>query len=402
MNGLVFQYKAINAEGRIRKGALSALNRAEAYRKIVASGLRPVHLAAARGRGGILGRKSRVSIKDLSHLTYQLSVLIDARVPIADSLRSIAEQESNDRLRAVISEIAGRIESGESITGAFTPHRDIFGNVYIATLRSAEVSGNLSPVLAHLADMLDQQYEMGKNIKGALMYPLCVVGALSLAVSFLVVFVVPKFARMFEARGIDLPLLTKVMLLVGQGVQSYWYIILIALGIAGMFLRRLWQREETRWRVDGWLHRVPHLKALLIGTAVGRFSHVFGLSLRSGLSLIDALDLAGASSGRPLLRKDAERMRRQVNQGGRLTDVLQTCEYFPGFARRMVIAGEEAGELPRMCQIVARHYDREVAHLARNIATVIEPIMIVGLAGIVLIVALAIFLPMWNMAVVIG
>ena len=129
------------------------------------------------------------------------------------------------------------------------------------------------------------------------------------------------------------------------------------------------------------------LRDILSGLAVSRFAHVFGLSFRSGLSLIDALDMSGRASGRPLLQSDAEKMKEQVNQGGRLSDCLNTCEYLPGFSRRMIVAGEEAGELPKMCDIVARHYDREVEHLTKNIATLIEPVMIVGLAAVVLLIA---------------
>jgi type II secretory pathway component PulF len=141
---------------------------------------------------------------------------------------------------------------------------------------------------------------------------------------------------------------------------------------------------------------------MLKGVAVSRFTHVLGLSIQSGVSLLDGLSMAGASSGRPLMVEDAEKMRDQVNLGGRMADVLLTCSYLPPFTKRMLSAGEEAAELPKMCSIVARHYDREVAHLAKNIATVIEPVLIVGLAGVVLVIALAIFLPMWNMAALIG
>ncbi len=135
---------------------------------------------------------------------------------------------------------------------------------------------------------------------------------------------------------------------------------------------------------------------------MSRFSHVLGTSLQSGLGLIDALEMAGGASGRPLLQADTQKMREQVKEGGRLTDVMLACAYLPGFARRMIAAGEETAEMPRMCEIVARHYDREVAHLTKNLPTVLEPILIVGLAGVFLIIALAIFLPMWELGALMG
>ncbi len=147
---------------------------------------------------------------------------------------------------------------------------------------------------------------------------------------------------------------------------------------------------------------MPFFGQLLKGFAVSRFASVFGLTLRSGLSLLDALEMAGRASGRPLLQADAEKMQDQVKQGGRLSDVMLQCSICRDSRSGMFTAGEEAAELPRMCEIVPRHYDREVTYLTKNLTTVIEPIMIVGLAGIVLIIALAIFLPMWNMASLIG
>jgi len=154
--------------------------------------------------------------------------------------------------------------------------------------------------------------------------------------------------------------------------------------------------------MDRWLHKVPFLRDILMGLAVSRFSHVLGTSLQSGLGLIEALEMAAGASGRPLLQADVQKMTEQVKQGGKLADVMLACDYLPGFARRMMAAGEETAEMSRMCEIVARHYDREVEHLTKNLPTVLEPILIVGLAGIFLVIALAIFLPMWDVGNLMG
>ena len=401
MSQLAFQYRAIDRRGARARGVLQAASREEAYRQISASGLRPLRITAVRS--SLLGRRGKaVTLKDISHLTYQFSVLMEARIPIVDGLRSIAEQENNPRLKSVIEDVATTIEGGASVTDALSPHRDVFGEVYVESIRAAETSGNMIEVLARLSDMLERQYQMNKNVKGALMYPLTVIVALGTAVSFLMIFVVPKFASMFASRGIELPLPTQFVISFSDGIRGYWY-ILLAGGFGGIWaLRRAWRKPASRARIDTWLHRVPALRDVLRGLAVSRFAHVFGVSLRSGLSLIDALELSGKASGRPLLQADAEKMRDQVRVGGRLGDVLLACTYLPPFTRRMLAAGEEAAELSKMCDVVARHYDREVEHLTKNVATVIEPIMIVGLAVVVLVIALAIFLPLWEMGSLIG
>ena len=399
MTQFAFQYQAIDRTGTRIKGVLRAENQSEAYRQVRAAGMQPLRISSVRSRSG---RRKKITLKDISHLTYQFAVLMEARIAIVDGFRSIAEQENNSRLRAVIMEVANHIEAGNSITTALSPHREVFGDMYIEMVRSAEATGNMTSMLGSLAEMLDRQYEMNKNIKGALMYPACVIGALTLAVTFLTMFVVPKFATMFASRGVELPIPTQILIGLSDVLRGYWYVIIGGLFGGAILLKRACRKPATRRKLDTWLHSVPFLRDVLRGLAISRFAHVLGLSLRSGVSMLEALEMAGAASGRPLMIADTEKMRGQVNQGGKLSDVLLTCTYLPPFTKRMLSAGEEAAELPKMCSIVARHYDREVAHLAKNVATVVEPILIVGLAGIVLVIALAIFLPMWNMAALIG
>lgn len=399
MTQFAFQYQAIDRTGTRIKGVLRAENQSEAYRQVRAAGMQPLRISSVRSRSG---RRKKITLKDISHLTYQFAVLMEARIAIVDGFRSIAEQENNSRLRAVIMEVAKHIEAGNSITTALSPHREVFGDMYIEMVRSAEATGNMTSMLGSLAEMLDRQYEMNKNIKGALMYPACVIGALTLAVTFLTMFVVPKFATMFASRGVELPIPTQILIGLSDVLRGYWYVIIGGLFGGAILLKRACRKPATRRKLDTWLHSVPFLRDVLRGLAISRFAHVLGLSLRSGVSMLEALEMAGAASGRPLMIADTEKMRGQVNQGGKLSDVLLTCTYLPPFTKRMLSAGEEAAELPKMCSIVARHYDREVAHLAKNVATVVEPILIVGLAGIVLVIALAIFLPMWNMAALIG
>lgn len=396
MNQQTFQYRAINESGVLSKGVLQATDRNDAYHQIVASGMKPVKLALRRSMT-FGGKGSKASVKDLARFTYQFSVLMEARIPIADGLRSIAEQEQNQRFAMILIEIAKEIEAGNTVTDALSKHRKLFGDVYIETIRAAEVSGNMIKVLARLAEMLDQRYETLKNIRSAMIYPMCVVGVMCLAVTFLMAVVLPRLSDMYGSRGVELPMITQLLMGFAHFVRSYWY-LLIAGGIGAIFgVRKACNNPKSRATIDIWLHKIPGLRDILVGLAVSRFTHVLGLSLQSGIGLIEALELSGRSSGRPLLESDSRKMSDQVKSGGRLSEVLLACDYLPGFAKRMVASGEEAAELPRMCRLVAKHYDREVEHLTKNLSTMIEPIAVVGLAAVVLIIALAVFLPMWSM-----
>ena len=282
---LSYKYRAIDAQGHRRRGILQAENQSEAYRQLTTAGMKPVKLVARRRSAG---GKRKVGTKELAHLTYQFSVLMDARIPIADGLRSIAEQESG-RLQEVVRDVASQVESGYSVTDALIQHRSVFGDVYIETVRAAEVSGNMVKVLGRLAEMLERQSESNKNIKGALIYPICVLVAMVLGASFLMIFVIPKFTSMYASRGIDLPAPTQLLMSLSGALRSYWPLVLgVVVGVAYL-VRKAWSRQTTRRKMDRWLHKVPFLRDVLKGLAVSRFAHVLGTSLQSGLGLLDAL-----------------------------------------------------------------------------------------------------------------
>lgn len=343
-----------------------------------------------------------MATRDLAHFTYQLGVLVSSRIPLSEGLRSIAEQEREGRLKDIISDVASRIESGEQVAQALEAHKHVFGEVYIETLRASEKSGTLTRALEHLSENLERGQEMRQQVRGALMYPLCVAGILCLAMVFLIGFVVPRFATMFEQRNIELPAFTRALMLLGRSIQSYWYGYLFAAGAVVFSLRRAWINPGGRLVIDRLLSRVPAVGKILRGLAMCRFTRVLGLSISSGLGLIEAIDLAGRASGSVTMKRDASRMAARVRTGGRLSEALPECGEFSGFARRMLTAGEQSGELPRMCAIIARHHERETSHLVKNISTVIEPVLIVAIAGVVLVVALAIFMPMWDMVKIVG
>jgi type II secretory pathway component PulF len=402
MTALSFDYRAVDKFGKIRRGITSAPSQADAYRRLLSLGLVPVRLEPAAD--GPLGtrRSKRVKLGQLAHFTYQLGVLVSARIPISEGLVSIAQQEQEPRMREIITDLARRIESGEQLAIAMDHHRGALGDVYIEAVRAAERSGNLPRVLEHLSDMLERSLETVRMVRSALMYPICVVSVLTLAVVFLVSFVVPKFAKMFQSRGQKLPVFTEALMALGQSVQDFWYLYLVLIGGTIFGVRWAWRNQELRPKIDALLHKVPYLKSILVGLAISRFCRIFGVSLASGLGMLESLDLAGKASGRPLLQRDVARMVAQVRTGGRLTDVLAGCGYLTAFAKRMLAAGEQSAELSKMCGVVSRHYDRETGHLTKNIGTVIEPVLIVGIAVMVLVIALAIFLPMWDMIKIVG
>lgn len=402
MSAISFQYTAVDRAGKRHKGVTCATDQQDAFRRVTALGMTPVKIAMAKSASSNNIAKGRISPEQVGAFCYELAVLLRAAIPIADGLRSIAEQEPKKGMRNLVTDMATKIQSGSTITDAMAPHRKVFGDVFVETIRAAEQSGTLVKSLEHLAEMLEQQAESSKQLKQAMVYPALITFALGGAATFLIAVVVPKFATMYASRGIDLPFLTRMLEAVGVTMQSYWWIILPAL-IGGVFgLRALWRNPRAALGIDRFLNKIPYINKAIQGVAVARFTRILGISLGSGLSLIDSLEMAGRSTGRPLLILEANRMSMGVRSGDRMGDMLRESTYIPPFARRMLTAGEESAELTKLCGVVADHYQRLSAHLIKNAATVIEPVLIAVLTGVVLVIALAIFMPMWDMVNLVG
>jgi type IV pilus assembly protein PilC len=395
MSNETFQYTAVDASGVTREGVTNAATRIEAFRQIAATGLTPTRI---KRTGKKRRRRDRgVRSKDVAHFTHQLSVLIDARIPLSDGLRTIGEQESSPALREIVLDVADRIESGEPVADSLAMHPGAFGEVYVETIRAAEKSGTLSRSMEYLSETLERSQDMRHQIRSALAYPVCVVTVLVVAVTFLVGFVVPRFARMYSGRGVDLPMITNVLMTVGESIQSFWWLYLSVVVIGIVSLRRLWKTESGKSVIERVLHRIPYLSDLLLAVSLARFARTLGLCMSAGVSLIEAIDLAGKTSGWEMLRREADTLTQRIRAGGRLAEALEPARQITPFAKRMLGAGEHSGELPRMCSIIARHYERDSATRTKYLTTVLEPVLVVLVAGIVLVVALAVFLPMWDM-----
>lgn len=389
-----FVYAAVDAAGKKTRGKVSAVSQHAAYRQLASEGLTPIKLEPAResSRGG-----RRVRADEIASLTRELSVLVEARIPVARGLASVAESESNATLAGMVRDIAASIESGRRITDAFSKYTDVFGDVYIETLRAAEKSGSLAEVTAHLADMLERSIETRKQMTRAMSYPLIVIGFVILALTVIVVFVVPKFAVIFSTNGVTLPITTRIVQAIGDSIKHNWYIYLPSLAAAVVVGVLAWRAPAGRRWFERTFLRIPHIGKMLVAMTAARFCRVLAISIGSGLDLTESIAMAGRATGRPLFAAETAVMCDRMRSGAALRDVMKDSRYLPSFARRMLSAGKDSKELAHASGIVATHYDRESDHLAKSINTLIEPVMTIALAGIVLLVALSVFLPMWQM-----
>ncbi|USN98751.1 MAG: type II secretion system F family protein [Phycisphaeraceae bacterium] len=395
MSPVTMRYDAIDRRGRSSRGRMVVSGQAEAIRRLGEQGLTPVELTEVRRVKLSLGR--RISGAEIAAMTRELSVLIDAHVPIGRGMASMAEQQANPVLRGVLRETASAIESGLSITEALSAHRGVFGEVYIETIRAAERSGSLGPVMAHLADMLERQLESRQTLRRALTYPAVVLCAVVLAIVVILVFVVPRFAATFSANGVQLPLMTRIVQTIGFSMREHWWMYLLGVGAAVWFSIAAWRSEVGRRRLEAILPHLPRIGKIVLTVTTARFMRVVSIALEAGVDLTDAIQMGGRATGRPLFARECAEMADGLRGGESLENLLAQSAYLPAFARRMIAAGRDARDLARASHIVSEHYDREADHLSKSISTLIEPLMTLGLATVVLVVALSVFLPMWQM-----
>lgn len=391
----MFGYVAVDPHGRRVRGKTAAVDEQDAYRRIAAGGMTPVRVRQQIGRSLRIGRP--ISKVDLASMTRELSVLVQARMPLSSGLAVMAQNEKNANLARLLRELSGSIEAGSRISDAIEQRREVFGDVYVATMRAAESSGMLAEITEHLADMLDGEVGMQQRLRRAATYPLIVLVVVAAALFVIVGFVVPRFAATYASSGVDLPLATRVVQAVGGSLRAWWWVYLGAAGVGVSALLQAWNTNKGRLRLEEILSRTPYVGRLLSAVATTRFCRVLSISSSAGLGLIESVEMSAGASGSLRVQTEMRRLGGKLRGGSSLFEVLQACTTLPPFARRLLGSCKDSGDVTRTSGVISAHFDREGKHLAESVSSVIEPLMTVVLAFIVLVVALSVFLPMWQL-----
>ena len=392
-----YNYKALNESGETVRSMMNATSEDEVFSRLSEQGLTVLEVSQGSSRAGFSLRKNRITHQDVALLTREMNALLEANIPLSRGLLSIGKHEKNVMLRDMVIDIASMIEAGERITAAFAKYEHVFGDVYIETLRAAEKSGKMASVTAHLADMLERNAELRQQVRRAMSYPLIVISFVGLALSVIVIFVVPRFAKIFESNGVELPLTTLIVRTIGDSVMEYWWACLAAVLCVVFGFIKTWKSPAGRYRIEKIILKLPFVGKVVTAVVTARFSSVMSIGLDSGIEVIESIEIAGMATGNPVFQKECNRMCIEMRNGSALEEVVYSSKTLPSFARRLIGSGRDSEELSRAGRIIARHYDRMSDHLTKNINTIIEPMITVAMAGIVLLIALSVFLPMWQM-----
>ena len=339
----------------------------------------------------------KVTVKDKAVFSRQFAVLTNAGVAIVRSLGVLAEQCSNPKLKAALQDIGNDVQTGTNLSDSMRKHPQCFDNLYVSMVQAGEIGGVLDEVLNRLAKLLEDVARLQNQIKSALSYPV-VVGVLATAIFVgMTVFLIPIFARIFKDIGIELPALTQFLMTCSEILRSYWSLVIIAGIMAFVFAYKQYYKTPVgKVTIDRLSLKMPLFGDLIQKSAVARFSRTFGALTRSGVPILTCLEIVRDTSGNQIVANAIDAARVEIQQGGMISVALQKDEVFPAMAIQMMSIGEETGELDAMLMKVADFYEDEVEQAVKALTSVLEPLMIVVLGGMVGTILLAMYLPMFK------
>lgn len=414
----VYEYKGLDKAGKNATGIVDADSAKAARLKLRKQGVFPTSVVEAKGgalRAAGKGTTSastsgglsvevdfskyleRVSVGDIAIATRQLSALVGAGIPLVESLGAISEQVEKEKLRLVFREVKEKVNEGATLHKALAGYPKIFSNLYTNMVKAGEQAGALETVLDRLADYTESMVELRGKVVAAMTYPLIMMFVAMGVVGFLLTFVVPKITKLFDDMGADLPLITRVVVGISGFMQSYWW-LLILLAAAGYYAFRRWYATDSgRHKVDDVLLRIPVFGGMLSMVAISRFASTLATLMNAGVPLLSALGIVRNLLGNVILQDVVETAQVQVREGRALNRPLRESGRFPPMVIHMIAVGERTGDLAPMLERVSTSYESQVNRRLETLSSLLEPLMILIMGGVVFVIALSILLPMLNM-----
>lgn len=397
-----FKFQAKDQDGVIKEGIIEAVNEGMAVQTLQRNNLVPLSIEQVKKISALMRELKRawegVTQKEMAIFFRQLATLIEAKVPIVQSLAAIEEQTGNKFLRLTIQEMADDIREGMPFSESLSKHPLAFSPLSVSIIRAGEVSGNLQQAITFVAESIEKSYRLNSRIRSALIYPAFVI-IVAFIIGFITIsYILPKLAGVIRELNVEIPWYTKVLMAVGDFMSSYWWAVLaVILGLVGGLIyyiktetgRREWDQIEIKLPIVGGLFRA---------IALARFSDNLSLMIMAGIPIVRALNIIGDVVGNSVYQSVILRAADEVKTGGHISTILAKSSDIPPIVAQMVRIGEETGKLGEVLKGVTDFYDQEIDKTSRNITTMIEPVLIVILGLGVAVLVFAILMPIYNIA----
>jgi MSHA biogenesis protein MshG len=400
----LFAYKGRNSRGELLQGVHEAADSSAVADHLFSTGVTPIEItvtkAVAKKSGDGLWERlteKKVSPMDVQLFSRQMYTLLKSGVPIMRGLAGLQESAISKSFGRVIKDLRESLDAGRELSAAMRRHADVFTPFYLSMIRVGEMTGRLEEVFLRLFEHLEFDRDMRERVKTALRYPTFVVIAMVAAMVVVNIFVIPAFAKVFESFNAELPLMTRILLASSDFTQKYWYVLAGAVA-AGFFGFRAWIKTvKGRYEWDRIKLRIPIAGKIIHKATMARFARSFSLSARSGVPIVQALTVVSQTVDNAFLTSRIEQMRDGVERGESILRTAVTAAVFTPVVLQMIAVGEESGSLDDLMDEIAQMYEREVDYELKTLAAQIEPILITFLGVMVLVLALGIFLPIWDL-----
>lgn len=422
-----FVYKALTHDGKTISGEYEATDRAALIVALNKQGAQPILIKVSNGSDSAKGNaleaffRPKVKLRDLVIFTRQLSTLISAGVPLPRSLATLQQQAENPYFKQVIGSIAKDIGGGTSLGAAFAKFPDVFSEVYINMVKAGEAGGILEEILKRLAAQAEKDATIRKKVKGAMTYPVVIFVVTIVAFFGLMLFVVPQIGKILLSLGgknAKLPIYTQAMLgisdfctsnsviqhvpllgsipLIGMAPNIIFLIVLAGIGV--FFLRRYIRTPGGRYKFDALLLHIPVVKVLIVKVAISRFARTFSALTSAGVTVLDALQVTGSAMGNKVIQEELQNAAVQVRNGKPLSDPLSKSSIFPPIVSQMIAVGEETGQIDQILVKIADFYEEDVDTVIDSLSSIMEPVMIIVLGGMIGLIALSVMGPIASLS----
>jgi general secretion pathway protein F len=414
----VFEYKGLDAKGKKTEGLVEADSPKGARTKLRKQGVfttdiqqgkaGAVRKGGGKAKGGAnieidIGRYFEfIGVQDVAIATRQLASLLGAGIPLVESLGALADQVEKESFRLILREIKTKVNEGSSLAKALGDYPKVFTPLFTNMVKAGEQAGALEHVLQRLADYTEAQVELRGKVGSALTYPAVMMLVAMGVIGFLLTYVVPKITKVFKDMGSELPLITKIVLGASNFLQAYWWLVLI-LTVAGIFaFRRYYSSETGRMKVDGFVLKIPIIGRMLLMVAVSRFASTLATLMASGVPLLSAMKIVRAIIGNVVLQEAMATAEEAVREGQPMNKPLKESGRFPPMVTHMIAVGERTGDLGPMLQRISTTYESQVNRRLETMTSLLEPLMILVMGGVVFVIALAVLMPMLQMNTIAG
>src|SRR3954466_9411498 len=388
-----YTYTARDAKGELKSATVDATSREEAISQLKKQRLNVIKIDEAAKKK----KPGKVPTRQIVIFTRQFSTMINSGLPLVQAMGILADQSEDNNLRQITKQVVFDVESGNTVADALRKHPKAFSELYVNMVAAGEAGGILDTILMRLAVFMEKNDALVRKVKGAMIYPSVIMGVAAIAITILLVFVIPTFSTMFASANIPLPLPTRLVIGLSKALKSYWWVVVAGAFALFTVIRKYYATSDGKLNIDRLLLKAPVLGDVLRKSAVSRFTRTLGTLISSGVSILDGLEITAKTSGNRVIQDAIMESRASIAGGETIAAPLKKSQVFPPMVISMIAVGEQTGGLDEMLSKIADFYDEEVDAAVSGLLALMEPVMIVFLGVVVGGMVVAMYLPIFDM-----